>query len=110
MPPPMLRRGTPNRPLRLGLPSVARGKSKESSVSRKPRVLAGVPEPVTVRVPAKINLALQVGERRADGYHELATVFQAVSLYDDVTATPATGIRVTVSGESASDVPTDAQN
>jgi 4-diphosphocytidyl-2-C-methyl-D-erythritol kinase len=51
-----------------------------------------------------------VGERRADGYHELATIFQAVSLYDDVTATPATGISVTVSGDSASEVPTGAGN
>jgi 4-diphosphocytidyl-2-C-methyl-D-erythritol kinase len=65
---------------------------------------------VTVRVPAKINLCLQVGERRPDGYHELATVFQAVSLYDDVTATPATGISVTVSGDSAGDVPTGPDN
>jgi 4-diphosphocytidyl-2-C-methyl-D-erythritol kinase len=65
---------------------------------------------VTVRVPAKINLALQVGDRRPDGYHDLATVFQAVSLYDDVTATPATGISVTVTGEGAADVPTGPQN
>ncbi len=43
------------------------------------------PVPVTVRVPAKINLELRVGPRRRDGYHDLATVFQAVSLYDDVT-------------------------
>lgn len=63
-----------------------------------------------MRVPAKINLCLQVGERRPDGYHELATVFQAVSLYDDVTATPATGISVTVSGDSAGEVPTGPEN
>lgn len=41
---------------------------------------------VRVRVPAKINLALCVGGLRLDGYHELATLFQAVSLYDEVTA------------------------
>ena len=41
---------------------------------------------VRVRVPAKINLALRVGRPRPDGYHELATIFQAVSLYDEVTA------------------------
>ncbi|MCL2735050.1 MAG: 4-(cytidine 5'-diphospho)-2-C-methyl-D-erythritol kinase [Propionibacteriaceae bacterium] len=46
---------------------------------------------VRVRVPAKINLALCVGGVRADGYHELATIFQAVSLYDDVTAISAEG-------------------
>ena len=44
-----------------------------------------VPGPVTVRVPAKVNLELLVGPRRADGYHVLSTVFHAVSLYDDVT-------------------------
>lgn len=41
---------------------------------------------VNVRVPGKINLALAVGPRRADGYHDLTTVFQAVSLCDDVQA------------------------
>ncbi|WP_459642634.1 4-(cytidine 5'-diphospho)-2-C-methyl-D-erythritol kinase [Kineococcus sp. NUM-3379] len=44
---------------------------------------------MTARAPAKVNLLLQSGPRRADGYHELLTVFQALSLADDVTATPA---------------------
>jgi 4-diphosphocytidyl-2-C-methyl-D-erythritol kinase len=39
---------------------------------------------VTVRVPGKINLQLSVGPRRRDGYHDIATVFQAVSVFDDV--------------------------
>jgi len=43
-------------------------------------VLAVVPPPVTVRVPAKVNLHLAVGDRRGDGYHDLTTVFQALSL------------------------------
>ena len=38
--------------------------------------------PVTVRMPAKINIALQVGPAREDGFHELATIYHAVSLYD----------------------------
>jgi 4-diphosphocytidyl-2-C-methyl-D-erythritol kinase len=41
---------------------------------------------VTVRAPAKINLHLGVGALREDGYHPLVTVYQAVGLYDDVTA------------------------
>lgn len=41
----------------------------------------------TVRSPAKINLALAVGGARADGYHPLATIYQAVDLCDDVRAT-----------------------
>ena len=40
---------------------------------------------VTVRVPGKVNLHLAVGDRREDGYHELTTVFQAVSLVDEAT-------------------------
>ena len=46
---------------------------------------------VTVRAPAKINLQLAVGPRRDDGYHDLVTVFQAISLYDDVTVCEADG-------------------
>jgi len=57
---------------------------------------------VRVRVPGKINLALRVGRVREDGYHELATIFQAVSLYDDVTALPARdGITCEVLGAQA---------
>ncbi|MDO9379216.1 MAG: 4-(cytidine 5'-diphospho)-2-C-methyl-D-erythritol kinase [Nocardioidaceae bacterium] len=41
----------------------------------------------TVRVPAKINLALGVGPVAADGLHALATVYQAVDLCDEVHAT-----------------------
>lgn len=63
-----------------------------------------------MRVPAKINLALRVGERREDGYHELSTVFQAVSLYDTVTACHAGEVSVTVVGEGAGQVPTGDAN
>jgi 4-diphosphocytidyl-2-C-methyl-D-erythritol kinase len=69
---------------------------------------------VTVRVPAKVNLQLSVGPRRPDGYHDLANVFQAVSLHDEVTAVPGDGITVSVEGVgSATDVsgvPTDGTN
>ena len=43
---------------------------------------------VRVQVPGKVNLALSVSPRRPDGYHDLTTLFMAVSLYDIVTATP----------------------
>lgn len=46
---------------------------------------------LTVRAPAKINLHLGVGAPREDGYHPLLTVYQAVGLYDDVTARTAPG-------------------
>ena len=39
----------------------------------------------TVRAPAKINLHLGVGPLGEDGFHPLATLYQAVGLYDDVT-------------------------
>jgi 4-diphosphocytidyl-2-C-methyl-D-erythritol kinase len=67
---------------------------------------------VTVRVPAKVNLQLSVGPVRADGFHELATVFQAVGLYDEIVARePATpGITLTVSGEGEGTLPLGADN
>jgi 4-diphosphocytidyl-2-C-methyl-D-erythritol kinase len=46
---------------------------------------------ITVRAPAKINLHLGVGAPREDGFHPLVTVYQAVGLYDDVTATQSRG-------------------
>jgi 4-diphosphocytidyl-2-C-methyl-D-erythritol kinase len=69
-----------------------------------------VPEPVTVRVPAKVNLSLQIKSKRPDGFHELNTVFQAVSLYDDVTATPAEGLSIAVTGEGSAELPLDRSN
>ncbi|HNV42473.1 MAG TPA: 4-(cytidine 5'-diphospho)-2-C-methyl-D-erythritol kinase [Ornithinibacter sp.] len=69
-----------------------------------------VPAPVTVRVPAKVNLELLVGPRRPDGYHALSTVFQAVSLYDDVTVAAAEDWGVTVSGPLAAGVPENGDN
>lgn len=65
---------------------------------------------VTVRVPAKINLQLAVGPLRPDGYHDLATVFHAISLFDDVTAAAAEADSVEVSGEGAAQVPADDDN
>ena len=65
---------------------------------------------VTVRVPAKLNLQLAVGPRRADGYHDLVTVFHAVSLFDEVTVVPSGQDGVEVSGEGADRVPGGRDN
>jgi len=66
-----------------------------------------------VRAPAKINLQLAVGPLREDGYHDLVTVFQAISLYDEVTAATVDGPGedvVLVSGEGADSVPAGPDN
>ena len=66
-----------------------------------------------MRAPAKINLQLAVGPLRDDGYHDLVTVFQAVSLYDEVTAAIVDGPGedvVGVSGEGADSVPAGPDN
>jgi 4-diphosphocytidyl-2-C-methyl-D-erythritol kinase len=70
----------------------------------------GVPDTVRVRVPAKVNLRLGVGPRRPDGFHELLTVFHAVAVFDEVRATPADRLTVSIAGEGAADLPTDAGN
>jgi 4-diphosphocytidyl-2-C-methyl-D-erythritol kinase len=71
------------------------------------------PSATTVRAPAKINLHLGVGAVREDGLHPLHTVYQAVGLYDDLTAAPATSWRlgVTVADHIVRDsVPLDGAN
>jgi len=68
---------------------------------------------VVVRVPGKVNLQLSVGPLDTDGYHEVTTVFQAISIYDDVTvrfAEPGSGITLEISGTTASGVPNDSTN
>lgn len=73
-------------------------------------MLSVVPSPVLVRAPSKVNLHLGVGDLRADGYHDLTTVFQALSLSDDLQISPAASLMVRVTGEGAADVPTDRTN
>ncbi|WP_371616245.1 4-(cytidine 5'-diphospho)-2-C-methyl-D-erythritol kinase [Streptomyces sp. NBC_00454] len=65
---------------------------------------------VTVRVPAKVNVQLAVGAARPDGFHDLANVFLAVSLYDEVTAAPAAALTVSCAGPDADQVPLDRTN
>ncbi|GCE36362.1 4-(cytidine 5'-diphospho)-2-C-methyl-D-erythritol kinase [Rhodococcus sp. ACS1] len=73
-------------------------------------MLSVVPRPVVVRAPSKVNLHLAVGDLRDDGYHELKTVFQALSLGDTVSVVPAETLSVKVRGEDARVVPTDSGN
>jgi 4-diphosphocytidyl-2-C-methyl-D-erythritol kinase len=64
-------------------------------------------------VPAKVNLQLSVGPLGSDGFHEVTTVFQAISLFDDVTVATApegNGIKISITGQTSSGVPTDSSN
>ena len=65
---------------------------------------------VTARAPAKVNLQLAVGPARARGYHDVVTVYHAVSLFDEVTVAPAEHDSVSVTGEGADSVPADDSN
>jgi 4-diphosphocytidyl-2-C-methyl-D-erythritol kinase len=75
--------------------------------------MTGADLPVTVRAPAKINLLLGVGARRPDGFHTLVTVYQAVSLYDDLTVSRADEVTIETTVASyidASHLPEPGQN
>jgi 4-diphosphocytidyl-2-C-methyl-D-erythritol kinase len=65
---------------------------------------------VSVRVPGKVNLYLAVGDTRPDGYHELTTVFHAVSLFDEITVRTADLLSLEVIGEGADQLPVDERN
>ena len=65
---------------------------------------------VTVRVPGKVNVYLGVGPREFSGYHDLATVFQAVGIYDEVTVSPADSLTISGLGSFADRIPTDEAN
>jgi 4-diphosphocytidyl-2-C-methyl-D-erythritol kinase len=68
---------------------------------------------VTVRVPAKVNLQLSVGPKEADGYHNLVSVFQAISIFDDIIiklGEPGSGLTISVVGDQTHGVPADANN
>ncbi|MDQ0029239.1 4-(cytidine 5'-diphospho)-2-C-methyl-D-erythritol kinase [Arthrobacter bambusae] len=72
---------------------------------------------VRVRAPGKVNVSLNVGPLRPDGYHSVASVYLAVSLYEEVAATSTEGPGITVSIDPAStldldgvDIPLDERN
>lgn len=65
---------------------------------------------VVVRAPGKINLQLSVGPLKSNGYHDLATVFQAVSLFDDVTVEKSESNEITINAESKVPIPLGEEN
>ena len=71
-----------------------------------------MPSSVVVRVPGKINLQLSVGPLQRDGYHPVATVFQAVSIFDDVTVaiSEEPGIHLSSTSKQHDHLPLDRTN
>jgi 4-diphosphocytidyl-2-C-methyl-D-erythritol kinase len=68
---------------------------------------------ISLDAHAKINLTLDVGLRRPDGYHDIRSVMQTIALHDTLEAalTPARpGVLLEVTGEESSGVPTDETN
>jgi len=80
------------------------------SGSLAPQRAPGLPDSVTARAPAKLNLHLSVGRLRSDGFHDITTVFQALALFDEVTVSAAPTLTVSVRGEGQRDVPLGADN
>ena len=65
---------------------------------------------VTVRVPAKVNLQLSVGPRESDGFHQLVTVFQAISIFDNLKISRSEQFDITLEGDFINGVPIDQNN
>ena len=66
---------------------------------------------VIARAPGKINLVLRVGPRRADGYHDLLTCFQAVDIWETITLSPAEEFSIAVTGDvNLGEIPLDGNN
>jgi 4-diphosphocytidyl-2-C-methyl-D-erythritol kinase len=65
---------------------------------------------VEVQVPAKVNLQLSVGPKESDGYHEVVTVFQAISLFDNLKISRSNQFEINLKGDYVNGVPTDQSN
>ncbi|WP_026551447.1 4-(cytidine 5'-diphospho)-2-C-methyl-D-erythritol kinase [Arthrobacter sp. H20] len=79
-------------------------------VGKSAGLFGGAPANVRVRAPGKINVSFRVGPLREDGYHSVASVYLAVSLYEEVTATVSEepGTVVTVNGQGSLNLPVES--
>ncbi|HEX2029785.1 MAG TPA: 4-(cytidine 5'-diphospho)-2-C-methyl-D-erythritol kinase [Actinomycetota bacterium] len=66
--------------------------------------------PVSEPAPAKLNPYLRIVGRRDDGFHEIETLVQPITLADGVQARPGRGLRLAVAGEGAPAVPRGEDN
>ena len=80
-------------------------------------VFGDVPPTLTLLAPAKINLFLRITKKRSDGFHELASLFQTVSLFDTLDFwensdpdAPLCSMEVTRSSLGCEMIPTDETN
>jgi len=62
-----------------------------------------------IKAPAKINLSLRVTSKREDGFHEIITLMQPLSLSDLITVTVNNGAGITITCDDP-DIPTDGRN
>ena len=69
-----------------------------------------MPDYLTGVAPAKVNLTLEVGGKRPDGYHDLASILQTLALADEVSLSPAVETSIEVTGPFAAGAPADAGN
>lgn len=67
-----------------------------------------IPGGLRVHCPAKLNLFLEVTGRRPDGYHDLETVMETISIFDEVEIRPG-GEGVSLACDDPT-VPCDARN
>lgn len=64
---------------------------------------------ITLPVFAKINLSLRVLEKRKDGFHEIETIFQTISLHDEMTFSSLEESRIELTC-SDTEIPVDEKN
>ncbi len=66
-------------------------------------------ESITLQAPAKVNLRLEITGKRDDGYHELYTIFQKISLFDRITLSKTDQKGISISTDSLK-IPSDSSN
>ena len=66
-------------------------------------------ETIELEAPAKINYALEVLGRRADGYHDIVSIIQSLDLSDRIRLSPATDLELEVAGEATANLPGTAE-